>query len=83
MVKGTFKLGDLQLFGLMQFVVTVSVFVQQPTVVLALDLMLLLQIIILLLQVLVLALTRKKEHCHYVLLITINTYLHVNKVEKH
>lgn len=53
----TFQLGDFHLLHLLQFVVAVSVLVQQPTVVVALDLVLLLQLVILLLQVIMLVLT--------------------------
>lgn len=57
----TFELGDFQVFGLLQLLVAVSVFVQQPAVVLALHLVLLLQVVILLLQILVLVLVEKRR----------------------
>lgn len=57
----TFELGDLCVFGLLQLIVALSVFVQQPAVVLALDLVLVLQLVILLLQVVVLVLTEKRR----------------------
>lgn len=56
---GTFQLGDFHVFDLLQFVVALSVFVQQPAVVLALHLVLVLQLVILLLQVVVLVLTQE------------------------
>lgn len=52
----TFQLGDLHLFDLLQLLVALSVLVQQPAVVLALDLVLVLQFVVLLLQVVVLVL---------------------------
>lgn len=58
---GTFQLGDLHLFDLLQLLVALSVLVQQPAVVLALDLVLVLQFVVLLLQVVVLVLMEDKE----------------------
>lgn len=60
----TFEVGDFQLFVLLQFLIVLFVFVQQPVVVLALDLVLLHQIVILLLQVIMLVLTKKEDYCH-------------------
>lgn len=57
----TFELRDFHLFSLVQFLVALSVFTEQPAMVLGLHLMLLLQIVILLLQVLVLVLTAKNK----------------------
>lgn len=57
----TFELRDFHLFDLLQFVVALPVFIQQPAVVLALDLVLVLQLVILLLQVFMLVLTKIKK----------------------
>lgn len=58
---GTFQLGHLHLFDLLQLLVALSVLVQQPAVVLALDLVLVLQLVVLLLQVVVLVLMDDKD----------------------
>lgn len=57
----TFELTDFHLFDLLQFVVAFFVFVQQPAVVLALNLVLVLQLVILLLQVVMLVLIKRKK----------------------
>lgn len=57
-------MGDFVFFDLLQFLEVLSVFVQQPVVVLALGLVLVVQLVILLLQVFMLVLnTGKKNHC--------------------
>lgn len=56
----TFELRDFPLFGLLQFLIVHSVFIQQSVVVLALNLVLVLKLVILLLQVIVLILTERK-----------------------
>lgn len=61
----TFELGDFRLLGLLHFIVALFVFIQEPAVILALDLMLFMQLVILLLKVFVLVLKDKKDYYYF------------------
>ena len=61
----TSEVGNFHFFDLLQLLVVLLVFVQQPVVVLALGLVLLLQVVKLLLQVVMLVLTQREDYCHH------------------
>lgn len=70
----TFELGDFHVFGSLHFIEAISVFIQEPVVILALGLMLFVQLVILLLQVLMLVLKEKKDCCHRMVCFVLSLY---------